>query len=103
MRRGTSLASALRKSVVMVSMSGSLVHQGSDDSTSVAFSVSPSIVLISLAAAVAIGSSVFEPGGYTMDSRTMPRRMPVSAPGVPGIRAWLAYDVLRTDDRGTVV
>ena len=32
--------------------------------------------------------------GYTMDSRTMPMRMPSSVPGAPGIRAWLAYGVL---------
>ena len=30
-------------------------------------------------------------------------RMPLSAPGVPGIVAWLAYGVLSTDERGTVV
>ena len=50
-----------------------------------------------------IGSSAFEPAGYTMDSRTMPMRMPSSAPGAPGILAWLAYGVLNTDERGTVV
>ena len=38
-----------------------------------------------------------------MDSRMIPRRMPASAPGVPGICAWLAYGVLNTDERGTVV
>ena len=103
MMRGTSLASARRKSVVIASRSGSCVHRGSDDSTSVAPSRSPRIALISRAAAVTIGSSVFEPGGYTMDSRTMPRRTPWSAPGAPGIRAWLAYGVLSTDERGTVV
>ena len=103
MKTGTRRASARRKSVVMASRSGSRFHRGSDDSTSVAPSRPPRIVLISLAAAVTIGSSVFEPGGYTMDSRTMPRRMPVSEPGVPGIAAWLAYGVFSTDERGTVV
>ena len=87
----------------MASTSGSRFHRGSDDSTSVAPSRPPRIVLISLAAAVTIGSSVFEPGGYTIDSRTMPMRMPASAPGVPDVLAWLAYGVLSTDERGTVV
>jgi len=29
--------------------------------------------------------------------------LPVSAPGAPGIRAWRAYGVVNTDERGTVV
>ncbi len=52
-----------RNPSVICSMSGSRCHSGSDDSTSVAPSRSPSTVLISCAAAVTIGSSVFEPGG----------------------------------------
>ena len=48
------------------------------------------MVLISFAAAVTIGSSVFEPGGTSIDSRMTPRRMPLSAPGAPDIVAWLA-------------
>ncbi len=40
--------------------------------------------MISLAAAVTIGTSAFDPGAHTMDSRMIPRRMPASAPGVPG-------------------
>ena len=103
MNTGTSLASARRKSVCIASISGSGLHRGSDDSTSVAPSQSPRIVLISLAAAVMIGSSAFDPGAHTMDSRMIPRRMPASAPGVPGICAWLAYGVRNTDERGTVV
>jgi hypothetical protein len=103
MNTGTSRASARRKSVCIVSISGSLRHRGSDDSTSVAPSRSPRIALISLAAAVTIGPSAFEPGAYTMDSRTIPRRMPTSVPGAPGICAWFAYGVLSTDERGTVV
>ena len=103
MNTGTSLARARRKSVCMVSISGSGSHRGSVDSTSVAPSRPPRMVLISWAAAVTIGSSVFEPRGYTMDSRMIPRRMPFSAPGAPDIVAWLAYGVLNTDARGTVV
>ena len=30
-------------------------------------------------------------------------RMPRSAPGAPEARAWLAYGVASTDERGTVV
>ena len=63
MNTGTSRAKARRKSVVMRSTSGSGFHRGSEDSTSVAPSRSPSTDLISRAAAVTIGSSVFEPGG----------------------------------------
>ena len=63
MNNGTSIASARRKSILICSKSGSCRHSGSDDSTSVAPSTSPSIVLISLAAAVTIGSSVLEPFG----------------------------------------
>ena len=33
----------------------------------------------------------------------MPMRTPLSAPGAPDIFAWLAYGVLDTDERGTVV
>ena len=58
--------------------------------------------MISLAAAVMIGSSAFDPGAHTMDSRMIPRRMP-RARQVPGICAWLAYGVRNTDERGTVV
>jgi hypothetical protein len=29
--------------------------------------------------------------------------MPLSPPGAPGVFAWLAYGVLNTDERGTVV
>ena len=71
----------------MAATSGSRFHSGSDDSTSVAPSRPLRIVLISLAAAVTIGSSVFEPGARTIDSRTTPMRMPASAPGVPGVFA----------------
>ena len=63
MNTGTSRASALRKSTVIVSMSGSGVHNGSLDSTSVAPRWPPSTVLISFVAASTIGSSVFEPAG----------------------------------------
>ncbi len=103
MTMGTSRARARRKSVVIASTSGSRVHRGSDDSTSVAPNRTPRIDLISPAAAVTIGSSDFEPAGYTMDSRTMPMRRPLSAPGAPDILAWPAYGVLDTDERGTVV
>ena len=95
MNTGTSLASARRKSVCMSRYRDPGATRGSDDSTSVAPSLSPRIVLISLAAAVMIGSSAFDPGAHTMDSRMIPRRMPASAPGVPGICAWLAYGVLQ--------
>ena len=87
MMMGTSRVSARLKSVVMASTSGSRGQSGSDDSTSVAPNRPPSIVLISRAAAVTIGSSVFDPGAYTIDSRTMPMRTPSSAPGVPDIVA----------------
>ena len=90
MNTGTSRASAARKSVFICSMSGSGVHSGSPDSTSVAPSCSPSTVLISFAAASTIGSSVFEPGGSSIDSRMTPSRMPLSAPGAPAALAWLA-------------
>jgi len=46
--------------------------------------------LISLAAAVTIGSSVFEPGRISIDSRITPSRMPLSAPAAPDPRAWPA-------------
>ena len=100
---GTSRVSARLKSVVIASTSGSRFHWGSDDSTSVAPNRSPRTDLISRAAAVTIGSSAFDPAAYTMDSRTMPMRTPLSAPGAPDIFAWLAYGVLDTDERGTVV
>jgi hypothetical protein len=103
MKRGTSRASARRKSTVMTSRSGSRVQSGSVDSTSVAPSVPPRTDLISRAAAAAIGCSVREPGGWTMDSRITPMRTPARAPGVPAIAAWLAYGVDRIDERGTVV
>ena len=64
MNNGTSCANARRKSTFICSSSGSGLHSGSDDSTSFAPSWPPSIVLISLAAAVTIGSSVFDPLGY---------------------------------------
>ena len=83
MKTGTSRASARRKSVFIGSTAGSGRHSGSDDSTSVAPSRSPSTVLISRAAAVTIGSSVFEPGRTSMDSRMTPSRTPSSAPGAP--------------------
>ena len=63
---------------------------GSLDSTSVAPSRPPRMVLISAAAAVTMGTSVRESRGRTIDSRITPRRMPASAPGVPGVVAWLA-------------
>ena len=83
MNTGTSRARARRKSVCMVSRSGSGSHRGSVDSTSVAPSLLPRIVLISWAAAVTIGSSALAPRGYTIDSRMIPRRMPLSVPGFP--------------------
>ena len=52
MNTGTSRASAARKSVVICSKSGSGVHSGSADSTSVAPSRPASTALISMAAAV---------------------------------------------------
>ena len=103
MRTGTSWASARRKSVVIASTSASRVHNGSDDSTSVAPRCPPSIVLISRAAALTMGSSVLDPRACTIDSRTIPMRTPWSAPGVPADRAWLAYEVPRIEARGTVV
>ena len=90
MKTGTSRASARRKSVRIGSISGSGVQSGSEDSTRVAPNRAPSMALISAAAAVTIGCSVFEPGGITIDSRMMPRRSPASAPGAPREVAWAA-------------
>ena len=50
------------------------------------WSVPPSIDLISCAAAVVIGSAALTPG-FSIDSRTMPMRIPPSAPGDPEARA----------------
>ena len=46
--------------------------------------------LISAAAAVQIGTVAFSPGRTSIDSRTMPMRMPFSALALPGARACLA-------------
>ena len=89
MKTGTSRANARLKSVFMGSMSGSGVQSGSEDSTSLAPSLPPRTVLISFAAAVVIGSAAFVPG-FSIDSRTMPMRMPFNAPGAPDAPAWLA-------------
>ena len=105
MNTGASRAKAWRKSVPIRSMSGSGVHSGSADSTSVAPSRPASIALISAAAAVTMGSTSFGPG--SMDSRTTPIRRPASDPAVdpavPGALTWDAYGVGSTLLRGTVV
>jgi hypothetical protein len=90
MNTGTNRASARRKSTVIGSKSGSGVHNGSDDSTSVAPRRPPSTVLISVTTAVTIGTSVIEPGGIVIDSRITPRRMLASSPASPDVFTWLA-------------
>ena len=65
----------------MFSTSGSSTHPGVTDSTSVAPRCPASIAFISAAAASTIGSSTF--ACFTMNSRMMPMRMPLSAPGSP--------------------
>ncbi len=92
MRRGTSRASARRKSVRIGSMSGSRFQSGSDDSTSVAPSRSASTVLISLAAAATIGASVFESGEYTI----------IDVPTVTG-RARIVGDVASASGVGATI
>ena len=89
MKTGTSRASARLKSVFIGSMSESSFQSGSEDSTSVAPSLPPRTVLISFAAAVVIGTAAFVPG-FSIDSRTIPIRMPLSAPGAPDAFAWSA-------------
>jgi hypothetical protein len=44
--------------------------------------------LISFAAALTIGSSVFDPAGIVIDSRITPSRIPFNAPDVPEAFAW---------------
>ena len=89
-KTGTRRAKALRKSVFMTFMSGSRSHRGSVDSTSVAPNVPPSTDLISWAAALTMGTSAMEPGGYTMDSRITPIRVPFSVPEAPESLMWEA-------------
>ena len=89
MKTGTSLASARRKSGFIASRSRSRSQSGSEDSTKVAPSLSPRIVLISAAAAVQIGTVAFSPGRISIDSRMTPMRMPVSEPRA-GTLVWLA-------------
>ena len=90
MNTGTSFASARRKSVCIVSISGSPRQRGSVDSSSFAPRRSPSTLFISCAAAVTMGSSDLEFLGYTMDSRMTPMRTPLSAPALPPLRTWAA-------------
>ena len=66
---------------------GRAATAGRADSTSVAPSLSPSTDLISAAAAVQIATVAFSPGRTSIDSRMMPMRMPLSAPGAPEARA----------------
>ena len=63
MKTGTRRAKAMRKSVFIISMSGSRTHRGSTDSTRVAPKVPPRTDLISTAAALTMGTSAMEPGG----------------------------------------
>ena len=76
----------MRKQTRIFSVSGSGGHTGSADSTSVAPSLPPSTVLISIAAAVVMGSTCFSPG-FSIDSRITPMRRPASAPASPDIMA----------------
>ena len=83
MKTGTSRASARRKSVFMrLDLRDRAARAGSDDSTSVAPSFAPRTALISRATAVVIGSAAFVPG-FSIDSRTIPMRMPFNEPGAP--------------------
>ena len=59
--------------------------------------------MISLTAAVTIGSSASMPGKISIDSLMTPMRMPRSEPAVPGVAALAAYGVPSTLERGTVV
>ena len=84
----------------MFSMSGSSTQPGVTDSTSVAPRWPPNTAFISAAAASTIGSSTF--ACFTMNSRMIPIRIPLSAPGLPSVTA-RAYGSDGRLERGTVV
>jgi hypothetical protein len=50
-----------------------------------------------------IEGAALSPGRISIDSRMTPMRLPLSEPGAPIILAWLAYPVVNTEERGTVV